>query len=62
MKEGRPQLEGVTKDFIKDVTLELRLEECSRVFKWINDGIPDRGTSVHKGDTEVRQRGVFQGL
>lgn len=53
-KEDLRQREGVTKTSIKKVILELRLEESSRIFKWINDGISEREASGNKGDTEVR--------
>ena len=53
-KEDLRQREGVTKTSIKEMTLELRLEESSRIFKWINDGTSERETSGNKGDTEVR--------
>lgn len=53
-KEDLRQCEGVTKTSIKKVTLELRLEESPRIFKWINDGISEREASNNKGDTEVR--------
>lgn len=53
-KEDLRQRAGVTKTSIKEMTLELRLEESSRIFKWINDGTSERETSGNKGDTEVR--------
>ena len=53
-KEDLRQREGVKKTSIQEMTLELRLEESSRIFKWINDGTSERETSGNKGDTEVR--------
>lgn len=61
-KEDLRQREGVTKTSIKEVTLELRLEESSRIFKWINDRTSERKASGNKGDTEVSKHGMFQEL
>lgn len=62
-KEDLRQHEGgVTKTSIKEVTLELRLEESSRIFKWINDRTSERKASGNKGDTEVSKHGMFHEL